>query len=262
MFDVDDYVARYPELVYWRTPRYAKQISIGDRAFLWRAGPNAGAIAVGTVVEAPTRASTVLHPEALGSDLWRTVAPDANEPKTGIHLDEVRLSDEDGYVHRSAVREDPDLRTATIITMPSGTVFPLDAGQASALGRLWGLTLPEFDADVRAVATEGMQTIRAHRRRERSSALRERKLAEVRAAHGMCVCALCGMDEAMKYPTMLAKRVYEVHHLAPLSKAATPVRTTLADLAVLCANCHRAVHATATVEANYAALALHLRSKG
>ena len=96
MFDVDDYVARYPELVYWRTPRYAKQISIGDRAFLWRAGPNAGAIAVGTVVEAPTRASTVLHPEALGSDLWRTVAPDANEPKTGIHLDEVRLSDEDG----------------------------------------------------------------------------------------------------------------------------------------------------------------------
>ena len=34
VFDIDNYVARYPELVYWRTPRHAKEIFVGGRAFL------------------------------------------------------------------------------------------------------------------------------------------------------------------------------------------------------------------------------------
>jgi hypothetical protein len=88
-FDIDDYVARYPELIYWDTPRHAKEISVGDRAFLWRSGLNAGAIAIETVVEPPTAGSTVLHPEALGNDLWRSDETDPEEAKTGIHLDEV-----------------------------------------------------------------------------------------------------------------------------------------------------------------------------
>ncbi len=128
-FDIDDYVARYPELIYWRTPRHAKEISVGDRAFLWRSGPNAGVSAVGVVVEAPTRGSAVRHPEALGNDLWRADEPDPDEAKTGIHLREIRLSDEDGYVHRSAAKDDPELSKATIITMPNGTVFPLEHTQ-------------------------------------------------------------------------------------------------------------------------------------
>jgi EVE domain/HNH endonuclease len=259
-FDVNDYLARYPELIYWRTPRHAKEIAVGDRAFLWRSGTEAGAIAIGTVVEPPTRGSAVRHPEALGNDLWRSEEPDPEEAKTGIHLDEVRLSVEDGYVPRGAAKDDPDLGKATIITMPNGTVFPLDHPQASALERLWGLSSRDDGAAISPAATEGARTLRAHRRRERSSALRDKKLAEVRQVHGKCVCALCGIDEGMRYPRLLGARIFEVHHLAPLSKAATPVRTTLADLAVLCANCHRAVHATPDVEENYVVLAKHLRS--
>lgn len=53
-FDLDDYLARYPELIYWRTPRYAKNIAVGDVAFIWRSGVNAGAVAWGEVVEEPT----------------------------------------------------------------------------------------------------------------------------------------------------------------------------------------------------------------
>lgn len=259
-FDIDDYVARYPELIYWRTPRHAKEISVGDHAFLWRSGPNAGAIAIGTVVEAPIRGSAVQHPEALGNDLWRAEEPGPDEAKAGIHLHEVRLSDEDGYVHRNAAKEDPELSKATIITMPNGTVFPLESSQSQALHRLWHLGGPGDNHDIIAGVTEGELALRAHHRRERSSALRDKKLAEVRGLHGKWICALCGLDETTKYPLSFVRRVFEVHHLAPLSKAATPVRTTLADLAVLCANCHRAVHATAAVEDNYAELAHHLRS--
>lgn len=260
-FDIDDYVARYPELIYWRTPRHVREISVGDRAFLWRSGVNAGAIAIGTVVEPPTRGSAVLHPEALGNDLWRAEEPDPEEAKTGIHLDEVRLSEEDGYVPRGAAKDDPELAKATIITMPNGTVFPLDRLQTSAIERLWGLTARSDVATSYPFATEGELKLRAHRRRERSSALRDKKLAEVRAANGRCVCALCGIDEATRYPPTLGSRIFEVHHLAPLSKAVMPVCTTLADLAVLCANCHRAVHATPTVEKNYTELARYFRSE-
>lgn len=259
-FDIDDYVARYPELIYWRTPRHAREISVGDRAFLWRSGKNAGAIAIGTVVEPPTRGSTVRHPQALGNDLWRAEEPDPEEARTGIHLDEVRLSEEDGYVARGSAQDDPDLAKATIITFPNGTVFPLDRLQTSALERLWGLsTIGDIAANAPA-ATEGEVRLRAHRRRERSSTLRDKKLADVRATHGQCVCSLCGIDEATRYPPTLGSKIFEVHHLAPLSKAAEPVRTTLAELAVLCANCHRAVHATPAVEQNYAALARYLRA--
>ena len=260
-FDIDDYVARYPELIYWRTPRHAKEIAPGDKAFLWRSGPNAGAIAMGTVVEPPTPGSAVRHPEALGNDLWRAeeLAPD--EAKTGIRLEEVRLTVEDGFVPRAAARSDADLGRATIITMPNGTVFPLDRTQTGALERLWGLSARGPVAPTAAIATEGERTLRAHYRRERSSALRDKKLTEVRAANGQCVCALCGLTEAARYPSAFGSRIFEVHHLAPLSKAATPVRTTLADLAVLCANCHKAVHATSAVEENYAALAVHLYSE-
>jgi len=91
--DIDDYLSRYPELIYWRTPRYAADIAVGDRTFLWRAGNESGAIAIGVVVEPPTPASRVQHPEALGDDLWIAKRPDPAENKTGIRIEELRVRD-------------------------------------------------------------------------------------------------------------------------------------------------------------------------
>lgn len=258
-FDVDDYVARYPELIYWRTPRHAAQISLGDRAFVWRAGPNAGAIALGVVVEAPTPGDSVNFPEALGTDLWRAEEPDPREPRTGIRLIEVRLTSEEGFVPRSAAQDDVDLSQATIVTMPNGTVFPLNPVQTAALERLWGVPEAFASSSSSDESAEGERRLRSHYTRERSSILRGKKLAEARALYGKLVCELCGIAEDARYPAALGQRIFEVHHLVPLSKAATPVRTTLADLALLCANCHRAVHATSSVEDNFATLSSYLR---
>jgi hypothetical protein len=260
-FDVDDYVVRYPELIYWRTPRYASQISVGDRAFVWRSGARAGAIAIGVVVEPPTPGTGVMHPEALGADLWRSEDPDPAELRTGIHLEDVRLTAEEGCVLRTTAKEDDDLASAAIITMPNGTVFSLTSTQTAVLERMWGLGASALPSSTSA-DFEGRRVLGAHFRRERSNKLRDLKLAEVRALHGKYVCALCGINESSKYPVELGRRIFEVHHLAPLAKAATPVRTTLEDLAVLCASCHRAVHATATVELNFNALAAHVRGAG
>jgi EVE domain/HNH endonuclease len=258
-FDVDDYVTRYPELIYWRTNRHAKEIAVGDRAVVWRSGSSAGAVAIGVVVEAPTLGNKVKHPEALGIDVRGAKESDPEGLQTGIHLEEVRLTSEEGFLPRMAVKRNPALAQATIITMSSGTVFPLSQSQTAAFERLWGLSV--FSLTLTESASEGERKLNAHYRRERSRALRDNKLAQVRALHGKCVCALCSVDEASKYPALFGSKIFEVHHLLPLSKAASPMRTTLEDLVVLCASCHRAVHATPAAEENYAALAVHLRSE-
>jgi hypothetical protein len=250
MYAIDDYVARYPELIYWRTPRYATEIQTGDRAFLWRSGTDAGAIGIGTVVEAPTPGTRVKHLEALGAELWRATVPDPDEVRTGIHLEEVRLTAEEGMLARDGVKTDDVLATSLIIRMPTGTVFPLTPDETLRFERLWGLTT-SVPLTLGLEASEGSKKLRSHFRRERSHRLRHLKLEEFLRQHGRYFCELCRDDGVSRYPEYLVNRIFEVHHRQPLSLADTPVRTTLDDLAVLCATCHRAVHATTDVDTNF-----------
>ena len=136
-FDIDDYLSRYPVLIYWRTPRYAKDIALGDRAFIWRAGRESGAVAIGTVVEVPVPRMSVIHPEALSDDLWVAEKPDPDEAATGIRIDEIRLEIDQHMVPRELVRNDPDLGSTTLIRMPNASVFNLNDAETRALERLW-----------------------------------------------------------------------------------------------------------------------------
>jgi 5-methylcytosine-specific restriction protein A len=51
----------------------------------------------------------------------------------------------------------------------------------------------------------------------------------------------CQFDFAATYG-LLGREFAEVHHLRPLADLDGPIETTLADLAVVCANCHRMLH--------------------
>ncbi|MEL7981726.1 EVE domain-containing protein [Vreelandella titanicae] len=251
-FDIDDYLSRYPQLIYWRTNRYVKDIVVGDPVFVWRAGNEAGAVAVGKVVEEPTPAHAVKHPEALGDDLWVASEASSSEFKTGIQLSEIRLSADDDMVSRATAKDDTVLAASTIITVPTGTVFRFSDNELSALERLWGTPVAAVQTDG---ANEGKRQLRAHYARERSSRLRRDKLSAFRKEHGRLCCEICDFSASAHHPDPFTERAYEVHHKNPLSAAAAPVRTTLQDLAVLCANCHRAVHANSHVTENYEELA-------
>jgi len=124
-FAIDDYLACFPELIYWYTPRYAAEIQLADRVFIWRSGSLAGVVAVGVVEETPVQAKDVRHQEALGRELWTGEAPDPLEVETGIRLDEVRLTIEEGMIPRASVKAQPSLSNSTIIRIPNGTVFRL-----------------------------------------------------------------------------------------------------------------------------------------
>ncbi len=254
-FDVDDYLSRYPSLLYWRTPKNAGSIALGDRMFVWRAGTESGVVAIGKVVELPVPACRVAHPECLGDDLWVSTKPDAVEPKTGLEIEELRLSIDEGMVLRRRVMMDPALKSSAIITARVGTVFRLSDEQTRALENLWGASAGAGTATV--AAEEGERRLRSHYTRERSRRLRRDKLEEFRRVHRTLYCEICGESELERYPWPGRESIFEIHHRAPLSKATSPVRTTLADLAVLCANCHTYVHSTKCVDENYDRLVTH-----
>lgn len=257
-FDIDSYLSRYPKRIYWYTNRFINDISIGDTAFIWRAGADAGAVAAGRVVELPAPAQSVDYPELLGSDLWGTDEERPGELKTGIELTEVRLTADEGMISRSQVKADPALSSSTIITVPNGTVFRLGRDEFASLESLWGATL---GAVPHSGATEGRRQLHAHYVRERSSRLRQDKLQAFRREHGGLYCEVCGFETSAFHPQPFTDRAFEVHHKSPLAGASEPVQTFLDDLAVLCANCHRAVHANLNVEENYMELVKLYESK-
>jgi 5-methylcytosine-specific restriction protein A len=79
--------------------------------------------------------------------------------------------------------------------------------------------------------------------RERDRALVFLKREVARGADGHLRCEACGFATQDVFAG-LAGEVCEVHHRLPLADATGTVVTHLEDLAVLCANCHRAIHKT------------------
>lgn len=91
-------------------------------------------------------------------------------------------------------------------------------------------------------ALEGAVLTRMHRFRERNRALVKKAKDAAFKAHGKIVCAGCGIDPVTRYGPLGAKLV-EAHHTRPLRAVGDGARTKIADLALLCPTCHRAIHA-------------------
>ena len=99
--------------------------------------------------------------------------------------------------------------------------------------------------------SEGNIALRTHRRRERARGLRKKALASARKAGASLRCESCGQTERTALGPA-AEAEFEVHHRLPLADSgSTPVKTRLKDLAVVCASCHRLVHALLQVHATH-----------
>ena len=157
------------------------------------------------------------------------------------------------------VKADSLLATTTLITMPHSTVFRLSAQETEALEKLfWGFSSAPAGA---LSVSEGERKLKRHFVRERSPRLRADKVASFRSEHGHLRCEICGHSEVGVYPPNFGDNMFEVHHRVPLAQTTEPIPTTLADLAILCANCHRSVHSTKAVEDNYQCLVSHFLAR-
>ncbi len=99
----------------------------------------------------------------------------------------------------------------------------------------------DIDSEV-AEAQEGRVLTRLHRARERSRKLAEQKKAQALKAGRGIRCEVCDFDYEEKYGER-GMGYMEVHHLKPLHTLAADTTTKLDDLALVCADCHRMIHA-------------------
>jgi len=91
------------------------------------------------------------------------------------------------------------------------------------------------------VVFEGRLCERLHRFRERSARVTKRKKQWVLKSLGRLDCEVCRFSFQDRYGP-LGSNFAECHHRIPLSELRTGQPTTLSDLAVVCANCHRMIH--------------------
>ena len=80
-FDLDTYLGTSPTQLPWLVTRYAQQIAVGDRVFIWRTQGSAKAVA-GVVAEATVVAPTMPRPESADAvPFWRENAEEAVEER-------------------------------------------------------------------------------------------------------------------------------------------------------------------------------------
>jgi len=149
------------------------------------------------------------------------------------------------------------------------TASPSYSGKQTRGNKLDGIVLAEFKADpsghaelVRAIrglvddpdsarlprdvddlddaVDEGGILERRHFRRERDPKKVRDKKAKVFRETGSLRCEVCDFDFADTYGG-LGDGFIECHHRRPLAESG-PTKTRLADLALVCSNCHRMIH--------------------
>ncbi|MFE2346308.1 HNH endonuclease [Kitasatospora cineracea] len=109
-----------------------------------------------------------------------------------------------------------------------------------ATGEALAGTPADGEPDEEYEAPEGRLLMRRHQARERDRKLRKRKIDSVLGKGGTLACEVCGFDYQAVYGERGAGYV-ECHHVVPLHVAGEGT-TKLADLALICANCHRMIH--------------------
>lgn len=91
-----------------------------------------------------------------------------------------------------------------------------------------------------ASSDEGQVLLSQHIRRERSRPLRRRKIQQIISEGRKIQCEVCDFNFSLVYGPR-GDGYIEVHHVIPLYVSGR-VTTKLADLALLCSNCHRMLH--------------------
>ena len=128
-YDIDAAVAELSE-IWWRAPQHTAELRPGDPVAIWKAGKDAGVVAVGRIASEPR-----VVPMSPEEQRFITNESEDDDDSTRVLIRLVRCAP----VSKDIVAGLPELAEHQVIRAPMGTVFSLDDLQWSALARL----LPE-----------------------------------------------------------------------------------------------------------------------
>lgn len=97
-----------------------------------------------------------------------------------------------------------------------------------------------YDFDDEEAFPEGLVLTAFHKKRERAKGIRP-TLLKKRKSENTLHCDVCGTKPL--YTNFINDHsIFECHHIVPLHQIGK-TKTKLSDMALLCANCHKAIHA-------------------
>ena len=130
---------------------------------------------------------------------------------------------------------------------PQASGIEIPSEIAAALEEAWGNRLGEAvlarTEDAEVSAYEGQLRLLVVRHRRREQRIRAAKIAATLAGARKLVCEVrgCGFDFERRYGP-IGSGFAHVHHLKPLASLEAPRLSTLADVAIVCPNCHAMIH--------------------
>jgi len=129
-YDIDRALQELSEIE-WTVRQHRKQVEAGDRAYIWRAGADAGIVAVGSVLTDPTESL----PDPAEESLFRKgeAFPEA-EPRVQIRIDQLV----EPPLLAQSLASDPALADLRILKFRNATVFAVTPDQDERLQELVG----------------------------------------------------------------------------------------------------------------------------
>lgn len=175
------------------------------------------------------------------------------EVTKGAYFDSSTLWDDDSYPYRFDFKKNDELNNVLF-----GTEFFNNEFVESAFKSSNGHGIPVIVNNVDKIkditnyndnyindsAREGRPIYKIHKYRERNGKLVRNKKEKVLLENGKLECEVCSFDFHAVYGAS-GDGYAECHHINPLSLRSDNEDTSLDDLAILCANCHRIIHRTA-----------------
>jgi 5-methylcytosine-specific restriction endonuclease McrA len=146
-FDLDAYLGTSPTQLPWLVTRYAQQIAVGDRVFIWRTQGSAKAVA-GVIAEATVVAPAMPRPESAdAASFWRDNSEQAVQvqPRALLRLNRVASTRE--VLRREWLAQDPVLSDLPNLKMAAGTNYLVTPQQAARLYALWSRTGQDWSRD-------------------------------------------------------------------------------------------------------------------
>lgn len=189
--------------------------------------------------------SSILN--ALGVRLARSSSPTFRNPN-GVYMKMMNFR-----------RFDPDVIASGAVGLTRGNKdeevvwnefaddLPRLRAVADAIRKAATLDTTEFpagsvDIDDSEEAEEGRVLTRLHRTRERNRKLVQKRKQLALQTTGKLACEACDFEFGKAYGEH-GDGFIEVHHTKPIHTLPEGSKTKLSDLALLCSNCHRMVHA-------------------